>query len=435
MHVVARTVWMLAQCATIASAVVCCAFTALADPTKVETPQTAAELLVTGKHAEAIAAYDALIQSAGQSPPIELRLGRAAALAALQPGEGEAELRELLASASRPEVQAAAAFHLGLLEARRGEPAPAKPSDGPAGGSAAPTPSEANAETAIKTLKRAERFFRMSGALHAGDGGAAVNVDLVQRRIAAIQEQERERQEREKQQQQNKQQSQQGDKSQQSDQPNPSETGDPKPDQQQGDDQQGKNKDGSLSDELKNLADQQQRAADETAKQQPSPDQQAAAQKAAENAQRQRDLREKTREVSEKAKSQADASKRDQKREELDKAKQKLDEAQKAQSQAEQQLKDGNKEEAAKSQQQAADALRQAQQHAAADEAAKQQEKDQQQAEQEAKEQPQQQAQQPQRPYDATAAQILDRERWLREQLRRVQAQIRSRTAPVEKDW
>lgn len=434
MHEDARPIQMLLRHAAIAIAVVCCTCPVWADPAKDDTPQAAAELLASGKHAEAIAAYDALIQSAGQSPPIELRLGRAAALAVLQPGEGEVELRELLASAKRSEVRAAAAFHLGLLEARRAEPGPMAPSGGSIENALSPTPSKTDAETAIKTLKRAERFFRMSGALHAGDGAAAVNVDLVQRRIAAIQEQERERQERERQQQQNKQQSQQGDKSQQSDQPNPSETGDPKPDQQQGDDQESTNKDGSLSDQLKNLADQQQRAADETAKQQPSPDQQDAAQKAAESARKQRDLSEKTREASEKAKSQADASKGEQKREELDKAKQKLDEAQKAQEQAEQQLKDGKKDDAAKSQQQAADALRQAQQHAAADEAAKQQEKDQLQTEQEAKQQ-QQQAQQPQRPYDATAAQILDRERWLREQLRRVQAQMRSRAAPVEKDW
>lgn len=434
MHACVSHMRIVRMLAMIIATVLFCCHRACAEPGIAESGQVAAELLNAGKHAEAVAAFDALIEQAGKPVPIELELGRAAALAPLQPGEAEGKLREVLASAASSEVRAAAAFHLGLLESRRAEPAPDS-SVPAASGSAGPNASsEQSAESLIKTLRRAERFFRVASTLHAGDGSAGVNVDLVQRRIAAIQEQERQRQEQEKQKQQ--QQQQQGDKSQESQKPNPSDTGDPKPDPQQGDDQEGENKDGSLSDQLKNLADEQQRAADDTSKQQPSPDQQAAAKKAAENAQKQKDLSEKTRQASEKAKSQTDASKGEQKREDLDKTRQKLEEAQKAQNQAEQQLKEGKPDEASKSQQQAADALKQAQQHAAADEAAKQRQQEQQQAEQEAKDQQQQQAQQqPQRPYDATAAQILDRERWLREQLRRVQAQMRSRVAPVEKDW
>ncbi len=388
--------------------------------------QSAAELLRDGKHEEALSAFDDAIRAAGRRVPIELTLGRAAALALTQPGEAESTLRGILGSDSPEHVRAAAAFHLGAIEASRAEQALPLKTVESSGAEAL-----SNADAALATLRRAERFYRTSHQLHAGDGAAATNVELVQRRIGAIKDSLRRQQE-----QAQKQQSGKKDASDQS-RPEHSEAGEPRPDQQQGQGEQSGDDSSastsrSLSDELRDLADQQQRAADESSTQaQRGPDDQTKDQRAAESATRQRALNERTQQAARKAGDQQTPRQDASSTPSETPTQQKLKEAAASQKQAEQQLKDGKFDEAAAAQQRAADALREAQRSAAADEARRESE-----SQQRAQQQAQQQGEQPPgRPFDATAAQILDRERWVREQLRRLQAQMRSRTAPVEKDW
>lgn len=362
------------------------------------------------KFDEALGKLDEIGTAYGDRVPAELAYNRARTLIAMQRvGEAETLLKTVLARASDPTVKAAAAANLGSIEASR----------------ATPNEDKASLEQTMDTLRRAERYFRIANAAHPGDGSSAANIDLIQRRIAALQQEQKEKQKAdESKSDQNK------DKQNDSSENKDGESSKSDADADKSKDQQKKDQNGnSLANELSDLAKKQQEEADQTkdmSKQSlQSGDEQS---QRSQQAKDQQELRDRT----EKAKQEADAksssqSDQPQSKSEMQNAQQKIDEARKAQEQAEQDLKSGKPEQAQQQQQKAADALRQAAEHAKAAEASKDQQPSQDQ-------QKQQQAQAASKPYDATAAQILDRERAIRDRLRQLQMQ-RSRLVPVEKDW
>jgi hypothetical protein len=378
------------------------------------TVEQANTLLSQGKADDALAMYSKSLEQAGAAAPAELVYDNACALlAAGKLPEAEAGFRTIAARESSP-LAASAAYNLGLIEAKRAEDSAQK-----------------SPQDAIDALKRAERQFRTALAGTPNDDAAAKNIDLVQRRIAALQkkqEEHKKQDEQKKQQQQQQKDSKQGE-SRKSDQQNGEQSQQSNQDKQQGDQ--------NLSDDLNKLAQQEDQQSKDShdlndksqqgkSKEDMAKDQQQAAQK-------QEDLRKKTDEAKKKTESQSSKAQSQQEKDSMNKAKENLDKAEEAQKQAEEKLKNGDSKSAEQLQKDAADKLRQAAQQARKGEDAQKQQEQQQQQEAQAQQQ-EQGEKQGDKPFDATAAQILDQEKKIKEALARMQRQ-RSKPAPVAKDW
>ncbi len=140
--------------------------------------EAANKLLQDGKPREALDAYSAAI-SATPAPPPELLFNRACALLAdSKLPDAETDFRAVLARNSSDSLRAAAFYNLGLIESRQADVAQEK---------AVPE--------AIEHLRRSERCFRSSTAI-TPDPAAARNIDLIQRRLAALLEQQKQEQQK-----------------------------------------------------------------------------------------------------------------------------------------------------------------------------------------------------------------------------------------------
>ena len=415
--------------AVLAAGVVACAVgAALADPAA-QRVERANALLEEGKPAEALAMYEQAVEDLGlgaKAPPVITYNKGCANLALGKLPEAEADLRDALERSGDEKLRAAAAYNLGLIEAKRAE---GQTKDKP--------------EDAVTGYRKAERLFRSSFASDPSDENAATNVELSQRRIATLeQEIQKRKQEQQKKEagtkegktksdgkkQASQDQNGQGEKKEDS----------PKPDEQ---------KPGSASEKLDELAKQQEKEANESSKQaqeQPrqTPEQQK--QEQDKQAKDQGNLREQTKDASDQIRDMAKQQADEKAKQEMNNAADKLEQTQDEQKKAEEQLKQGKPEEASKTQEQAAEKMRQAQQNAKAAEQQLAQQKQQEQEkkdkqakekEKEGQEQGKEEQAQEEHPFNATAAQILDREKQIREQIEKYLRQMRARTAPVEKDW
>jgi hypothetical protein len=364
-------------------------------------------LMQQGKPQDALAIYSAAAEKAGPAAPAELIFNRACALLATdQIADAEAGFRAVLARAANDPLRAAAGYNLGLLESKRAD-----------------AQQGANSAEAIDTLRRAERLFRSASA-PAPDPAAAKNIDLVQRRIAALLEHQKQEEQQKKEPQNQQGQSDKDSKPQNSDE---KKNGGQSQDKNQ---QQSTAKDQNLSDDLNTLADrqeQQSKQSDALNKQseQGTPQDQLAdqQQKAADQ---QKDLRDKTEQAKKQAASKSGAAKDQRQKDALNQATDKLDKAQQAQRQAEEKLRQGDAKSAEQLQQEAARQLHEAAQQAKSAEDAQQKQEQAQQQEAD--------RQQQGKPFDATAAQILDQER-TNKALRERMTRQRIRPAPVSKDW
>lgn len=431
--------------------IACCASMSLAD-TPTELFRRGNDLMRQGKATEAVKAYTEA-QSGGASSAVDTTIPQhfadvllynlgSAQLAAGNLAEADRSLRAVIERSPDASLRAKAGFNLGSLEATRAEPL-----------------AEDKPQEAVDTYRKAERFFRAALTDDPSDTATRENIDAVQRRIAALLEKIKQQEEEKKKQQQ--QQEQQG----QSEQQPPPEKGGQGKDTQNNKSQQnqGENKEGgqkqqdqqqqqqSASDALNRLSQEQKeqsRKSEEQAKQQPSDEK---SKQQAESAQKQEDLRKQTEQAAEQLRQQAEKTQDPKQKEQLQEAAKKAQDATEQQKQAERDLKQGESEKAAEQQKQAADKLSEAQANAErADEMRTEQEQqqqdkadakkdDQQKGQQQQQAQAAQEAQQgkdgQQRPFDATAAQILDKEKENKRLLERYYRQLRGKPAPVKKDW
>lgn len=372
-------------------------------------------LMADGKADDAAAIYTRDLAALGEGAPARLWYDAGCALLAGKDfDQAEAPLKVALSRAEDEHLRAASAFNLGVLEARRAE---AGTKDG--------------SESSLRSLRRAERYFRTAAASDPTDAGAPKNVDLVQRRIAAIEEQRRQEQ-----QQKQDERKQQG-KENKDAKPNDSRPGDHKNPEQSGKSEEPKQQGDSLSDQLNDLAGKQEKAGEDSKNMSDRSDKgeskDALAKEQAKAAQNQKDLRDQTQTAKQEAESQAKAAQDPNQREAMDKAKESLDKAGEAQKKAEEKLKEGDTKSAEQLQKDAAKSLQDAAQQAKAAQEAKQKQEQAQQAQQQEQAGQKDSAKEAQ-PFDATAAQILDQERKIKQQVQRIQRQ-RSRPAPVAKDW
>jgi Ca-activated chloride channel family protein len=395
------------------------------------------QLLESGQAGEALGLMEGATLRHPDSAAVALARG-CAHLSLSQAAEAEAAFRraEQLALGRDDAIASRARFNLGLLDAAR-----------------AAEEVQFDPKAAIKSLEQAERWFRnaRSGLRDDERAAAAANIESIQRAREALRRKiaEQEKQNQQQQQQQSGSQSddagQSGDGQQgKSDQP----SGSPQ-DQPQGEQSPQSSPEQKSAEDLAELARQQEQAAADSqqAQQQQGQTPQQQQEHAQKLAQDQRQLSEQSGKLDEQlARQQAEAKAREQQaqgeeaearkqqRENLERSREKLDEARQAQARAEEQLRRGDTQAAEQAQREAAEKLKDAARAALGI--------DQQQGEGEPQEQPQeQQAQEQQgkdgqRAFDATAANILDREARQREAIRRfLKSQQRTRTPPVEKDW
>lgn len=387
--------------------------------------QRANGLMKEGKPDEALKLYKEAAEDpsgkAGASPELAFNQG-CAQLALQNASEAERLFHEALRTSPSPELRSRSSFNLGVLQGDRAEAvAKEKP------------------EAAIESLRAGEKFFRGALEHNPTDRDAARSVELTQRRIAELQE-EIERRKQQQQQQEQK----SGQKPNEQKSKEKTKAGSPQ--QGQGDEKQGDPSESpqqpqkSPAQKLDELAKQQEQAAKESAeqsKEQPKQSETERSQKGQQQSEKQQDLREQTQEASEQLRKMAEQQQDQQSREKLNQSADQLQQAQKDQRQAEQQLKEGKPEEASKSQQEASKKLRQAQQTAQSAQAKsddKQQSEQQEQREAEQERARDEKGEDP-RAFNATAAQILDRERQQRQAIERFLRQQRGRVAPVDKDW
>lgn len=396
---------------------------ALADSAS-ERVQQANEMMAAGKPGDALPLYDAAITAlpTGTPPSARLVFNRGCAHSAIgNLDAAEADLGAALEQAQNDSLRSAAAYNLGLIHASRAEQA-----------------AKDKPEAAIAELRKAERLFRTGFALSPADAGAARNVEVTQRRLAELEDRLRKQKEQEK----KDQQSQSGKDGKKGEQQK--KAGDQKG--QPNDQQQNQQQSGSPSERLDQLAKEQdqqskksQEQAGKQAEQSPA-DRQETNQRQAKD---QESLRDETKNASSQLRDMAEQQQDEKTRDELKAAADKLDKTQADQKKAEEDLTAGKPEDASKSQDGAAKKLREATANAkAAEQALAQQKQDEQQKgkEQEAKEAKPDPASdkqngEPQRAFNATAAQILDREKQIRDQIDKYLRAMRTRTAPVEKDW
>ena len=373
------------------------------------------KLMLDGKPVDALALYSAAADKAGARAPLELAFNRACAqLAVGQVAEAEKALRDVLARAPTAELRAAAAFNLGSLESQRAD-----------------AQHEQAPKDAIDSLRRAERLFRTASS-ELPDPAAATNIDLLQRRTATLLD----RQKKEEEQKQDK--SGKGSKDNKSPDSKPSD----KKDGQQGkpDDksQQPNPDDKNLSDDLNKLADQQdqqtKKSNDLTKQSEQGAPKEQQDQQQKQAADQQKNLRDKTEQAKKQAESKSTAAPDQQQKDAMSQAKDKLDKAEKAQQQAEEKLKQGDTKSAEQLQKDAAQQLRDAAQQAKSAEDAKKQQDQLKEQQEQAAQQQQEGDKDQSKPFDATAAQILDQERREKAMRDRV-ARQRIRPAPVSKDW
>ena len=398
----------------------------------------AAALLATDKAGEALS----LLEGASVRHPhaAAIALGRGCAQLALdQPTEAEASFRraEALAIGQDAATAARARFNLGLLDAKRSAAEAAK-----------------DPKAALKTLEQAERWFRNARAGLTGTErtAAASHIESVQQAREALRKQIAEQESQQQPQQQQQSQSQSGGKG--SGQQGKGQSGDPpQPNSEQNQDQQNQEQSSpeqKSAEDLAELARQQEKAAEESQKteeqQGQSPEQkQQQAEKLAEEQKKLSDQAGKLDEQLQKQQAEANANEAKQQQQpdeqpgnkqsdNLARSRDKLDEARQSQARAEEQLRQGDTKGAEEAQREAAEKLKDAARSALG--------LDQQQSEGEQGEQPQeqqageQQGKEDQRAFNATAANILDREAKQREAIRRfLKSQQRTRTPPVEKDW
>jgi hypothetical protein len=372
-------------------------------------------LMAEGKVDEATAIYQQDLAALGEKAPVQLWYDAGCAmLAGKQFEQAEVPLRVALSRAGDDRLRSAAAFNLGVLEARRAE---GKAKDG--------------LDAVVDSLRKAERYFRTAATADPSDASATKNVDLVQRRIAAVQEQQ-------KQERQQKQDNEKKDKSKDNKdgKSGDSKSGDGKNSEQQPDknDQQ---KDDSLSDQLNDLAKKQEEAGKDSKNLSDKADKGEPKEKLAEDqakaAQKQQDLSKHTEKARKEAESKSQSAQDQAQKEAIDKAKENLDKDQEAQKKAEDKLKEGDTKSAEQLQKEAAQKLQDAAQQAKASQEAKEKAEQTQQAQQQ-EQQGQQEPGKDMQPFDATAAQILDQERKNKQQAQRIQRQ-RVRPVQVKKDW
>lgn len=395
------------------------------------------QLLESGQAGEALGLMEGATLRHPNSAAVALARG-CAHLSLSQAAEAEAAFRkaEQLALGRDDAIAARARFNLGLLDAAR-----------------AAEEVRSDPRAAIRSLEQAERWFRNARPGLRGDQrtAAAANIESIQRAREALRRkiEEQEKQDQQQQQQQSGSQSddagQSGDGQQgKSDQP----SGSPQ-DQPQNEQSQQSSPEQKSAEDLAELARQQEQAAEDSqkAQQQQGQTPQQQQEQAQKLAQDQRQLSEQSGKLDEQlARQQAEAKAREQQAqgeeaealkqqsENLERSREKLDEARQAQARAEEQLRRGDTQAAEQAQREAAEKLKDAARAALGI--------DQQQGEGEPQEQPQeqqaqdQQGKEGQRAFDATAANILDREARQREAIRRfLKSQQRTRTPPVEKDW
>ncbi len=375
------------------------------------------KLMQDGKPAEALAIYSAAADTAGANPPAELLFNLACAqLSAGQIAEAEKDLRTVLTSAPTSELRSAAAYNLGLLESQRAD-----------------AQQEQAPKDAIDTLRRAERLFRTATS-ESADPAAAKNIDLLQRRIAALLD----RQKKEDEKKDDKSGKDSKDQKSKDSKPNEKKDGQQgKPDDKNQQSNPSQPDDKNLSEDLNKLADQQEhqgKKSNDLSKQseQGAPkEQQQEQQKQA--ADQQKDIRDKTEQAKKQAESKSSKAQDQPQKDAMSRAKDKLDKAEKAQQQAEEKLKQGDTKAAEQLQKEAAQQLRDAAQQAKSAEEAKKQQELKEQQEQAAQDQQQGDKDQS-KPFDATAAQILDQERKEKAMRDRI-ARQRARPVPVSKDW
>ena len=285
------------------------------------------KLLQDGKPIEAVDAYSAAL-AAAPSPIPELLFNRGCAqLAGNKLPEAEADFRSVLAKNAPDTLRSASFYNLGQIESKLADAA-----------------AEKTIPDAIEHLRRAERCFR-SAAAAAPDPAASKNIDLIQRRLAALLE--KQKQEQQKKDEENQKQ----DKSKDGKSPN---SKDQKPSDQKSNEQQksdGKNQqqnpeDQNLSDDLNKLADQQDQQSKESKDLSKQSEQGAPKDKMSEQqkqaAQKQNDLQKKTEQAKQQAESKSGKSQDQKEKASLDKTKGTLDKAQQAQKQAEDKLKQGD---------------------------------------------------------------------------------------------
>ncbi len=391
-------------------------------------------LLQDGKPGEALSLLDGATVRHPDSAKIAAARG-AAQLAVQQTAEAEASFRraEQLALGQDPATVARARFNLGLMDASR---AAAQAREDP--------------KAAITTLEQAERWFRNSrpGLKSDERAAAASNIESIQLAREALRKQIAEQEAKET--------PQESPPQSNTGQPGEGQSGDGKsgrPSGSPGDQQQEQKPqtppEQKSAEDLANLARQQEEAAkgSQQAQQQQgqTPDQKR--EQADKLAQEQRKLSEQAEKLDEQLRqqqAQAKASESAQQNsapqpenkpsDNLARSRDKLDEARQAQARAEEQLRQGDTSAAEQAQREAAEKLKDAARAALGlDQHAAEGEQESQPQEQQAGEQ---QGDQGQRAFNATAANILDREAKQRDAIRRfLKSQQRTRTPPVEKDW
>jgi Ca-activated chloride channel family protein len=395
------------------------------------------QLLESGQAGEALSLMEGATLRHPDSAAVALARG-CAHLSLLQTAEAEAAFRkaEQLALGRDDATAARARFNLGLLDAAR-----------------AVEESQSDPKAAIKSLEQAERWFRNARPGLRGDErtAAASNIESLQRARESLRRKVAEQEKQDQQQQQHQSSSQSNDSGQSGDgqESNSDRSSDSQQDQQQGEQSPQSSPEQKSAEDLAELARQQEQAAADSqqAQQQQGQTPQQKQDQAQKLAQDQQQLSEQAEKLDEQlARQQAQAKAREQQAqgeeaearkqqsENLERSRERLDEARQAQARAEEQLRRGDTQAAEQAQREAAEKLKDAARAALGI--------DQQQAEGQPQEQPQeqqaqeQQGKEEQRAFDATAANILDREARQREAIRRfLKSQQRTRTPPVEKDW
>jgi len=391
-------------------------------------------LLADGKSGEALSLLEGATVRHPDSAKIAAARG-AAQLAAHQTAEAEASLRraEQLALGQDPATVAKARFNLGLLDASR-----------------AASQAKEDPKAAVKTLEQAERWFRNArpGLRNEERAAAASHIESLQLAREALRKQIAEQEAKETPQ-ENPPQSNTG-------QAGEGQSGDGKsgqpsgsPGEQQQDQKQQAPPEQKSAEDLAELARQQEEAAKDSqqAQQQQGQTPEQKREQAEKLAEEQQKLSEQAEKLDEQlrqqqaqAKARESAGQNGESQPEnkpsdnLGRSRDKLDEARQAQARAEEQLRQGNTAAAEQAQREAAEKLKDAARAALGiDQQPGEGEQEPQPQEQQAGEQP---GDQEQRAFNATAANILDREAKQRDAIRRfLKSQQRTRTPAVEKDW
>lgn len=183
----ARTTRAHARLAAAAILLLAPAAFAVVDQSQVD---AAGSLFADKKFAEAAGAYARLGEQLGPeqthlAPTLGFNRG-CAQLAAGDAAAAEKTFLEVDASATDLSVRAAARYNLGQIVAKRAE-----------------SLAEKQPDQAIETYRQAERHFRNALADQPGNADAAHNVEVVQRAIAKLQEQQKQQQQQQQQQKNN----------------------------------------------------------------------------------------------------------------------------------------------------------------------------------------------------------------------------------------